>query len=55
MVAGDRLLGDGARLFLRVSPHGTKTWLVEYEFHDRRRKFMWVKLCQERKATPATS
>jgi len=37
--AGDRLLGDGDGLFLRVRPHGTKTWVVEYEFHGRRRKY----------------
>ena len=34
----DRLLGDGNGLFLRVRPHGTKTWIVEYEFRARRRK-----------------
>ena len=28
----DRLLGDGDGLFLRVRPHGTKTWVIEYEF-----------------------
>ncbi|MFM2005036.1 MAG: hypothetical protein RLZZ09_691, partial [Pseudomonadota bacterium] len=27
----DRLLGDGDGLFLRVRPHGTKTWVIEYE------------------------
>jgi integrase len=35
----DRLLGDGAGLFLRIRPHGTKTWLVEYEFNGTRRKY----------------
>jgi len=28
----DRLIGDGDGLFLRVRPHGTKTWVIEYEF-----------------------
>ena len=38
----DRLLGDGDGLFLRVRhvrPHDTKTWVVEYEFQARRRKY----------------
>lgn len=35
----DRLLGDGNGLFLRVRPHGTKTWLVEYEFNGSRTKY----------------
>lgn len=35
----DRLLGDGDGLFLRVRPQGTKTWVVEYEFEARRRKY----------------
>lgn len=35
----DRLLGDGDGLFLRVRPHGTKTWLIEYEFSGRRTKY----------------
>jgi integrase len=35
----DRLLGDGDGLFLRVRPHGTKSWIIEYEFHGIRRKF----------------
>jgi hypothetical protein len=35
----DRLLGDGDGLFLRVRPHGTKTWLIEYEFQGRRTKY----------------
>jgi integrase len=34
----DRLLGDGDGLFLRIRPHGTKTWVVEYEFKGERRK-----------------
>ncbi|HKE41941.1 MAG TPA: integrase arm-type DNA-binding domain-containing protein [Casimicrobiaceae bacterium] len=34
----DRLLGDGDGLFLRIRPHGTKTWIVEYEFRGSRRK-----------------
>jgi integrase len=34
----DRLLGDGDGLFLRIRPHGTKTWVVEYEFRGIRRK-----------------
>jgi hypothetical protein len=35
----DRFLGDGDGLFLRVRPNGTKTWIVEYEFRSRRRKY----------------
>lgn len=35
----DRLLGDGDGLFLRVRPHGTKTWLIEYEFGGSRTKY----------------
>lgn len=35
----DRLLGDGDGLYLRVRPHGTKTWLVEYEFSGSRTKY----------------
>ena len=35
----DRLLGDGDGLFLRVRPHGTKTWVIEYEFHGTRTKY----------------
>jgi integrase len=35
----DRLLGDGDGLFLRIRPHGTKTWLIEYEFDGVRRKY----------------
>ena len=35
----DRLLGDGDGLFLRVRPHGTKTWVIEYEFEGRRTKY----------------
>lgn len=34
----DRLLGDGDGLFLRIRPHGTKTWVIEYEFKGERRK-----------------
>jgi integrase len=37
--ARDRLLGDGDGLFLRIRPHGTKTWVVEYEFKGERRKY----------------
>jgi hypothetical protein len=37
--AKDQILGDGDGLFLRVRPNGTKTWLVEYEFRARRRKY----------------
>jgi hypothetical protein len=33
----DRLLGDG--LFLHIRPQGTKTWLIEYEFGGKRRKY----------------
>lgn len=35
----DRLLGDGDGLFLRIRPQGTKTWLIEYEFGGKRRKY----------------
>ena len=35
----DRLLGDGDGLFLRVRPHGTKTWVIEYEFQGTRTKY----------------
>lgn len=35
----DRLLGDGDGLFLRICPQGTKTWLIEYEFGSKRRKY----------------
>jgi integrase len=35
----DRLLGDGDGLFLRVRPHGTKTWLIEYEHQGKRTKY----------------
>ena len=36
---GDRLLGDGDGLFLRIRPHGTKTWFIEYLFGSTRRKY----------------
>lgn len=36
---GDRLLGDGNGLFLRIRPHGNKTWVIEYEFKGRRTKY----------------
>ncbi len=36
---GDRLLGDGDGLFLRIRANGTKTWIIEYEFKGERRKF----------------
>ncbi len=35
----DRLLGDGDGLFLRVRPHGTKTWLIEYVFNSQHTKY----------------
>lgn len=35
----DRLLGDGDGLFLRVRAHGTKTWMIEYEFLGKRTKY----------------
>ncbi len=34
----DQLFGDGDGLFLRVRPHGMKTWVIEYVFQARRRK-----------------
>ncbi len=37
--ARDVLLGDGDGLFLRIRPHGTKTWVIEYEFRGVRRKY----------------
>lgn len=37
--ARDRLIGDGDGLFLRVRPHGKKTWVIEYEFQGRRTKY----------------
>ena len=33
-----RLLGDGDGLFLRIRPHGTKTWVIEHDFKGTRRK-----------------
>ena len=38
-IGRDRLLGDGDGLFHRIRPHGTKTWLIEYEFKGVRRKY----------------
>ena len=35
----DRLLGDGDGLFLRIRPHGTKTWVIEYQFEGKRTKY----------------
>lgn len=35
----DRLLGDGDGLFLRIRPHGTKTWVIEYLFNGKRTKY----------------
>lgn len=35
----DRLIGDGDGLFLRVRPHGTKTWVIEYLHQGRRTKY----------------
>lgn len=37
--ARDRLLGDGDELFLRMRTHGTKIWLIEYQFRGVRRKY----------------
>ena len=34
----DQLFGDGDGLFLRVRPHGMKTWVIEDIFQARRRK-----------------
>ena len=34
----DRVLGDGDGLFLRIRPHGTRTWLIDYLFEGSRRK-----------------
>src|SRR5208282_968264 len=36
---GDRLLGDGDGLYLRIRPSGTKTWFIEYEFNKQRRTY----------------
>lgn len=35
----DRLLGDGGGLFLRIRTHGTRTWMIEYVFEGKRRRF----------------
>lgn len=35
----DRFIGDGDGLSLRVRPHGTKTWVIEYEHQGRRTKY----------------
>ena len=35
----DRILGDGAGLFLRIRAHGTRTGVIEYLFEGARRKF----------------
>lgn len=35
----DRMLGDGDGLFLRIRPNGTRTWMIEYLFEGRRRKY----------------
>jgi hypothetical protein len=35
----DRLLGDGDVLFLMERLHGTKTWVIEYEFQGRCTKY----------------
>jgi len=37
--ARDRLVGDGDGLYLRVRPHGTKTWVIEYELQGKRTKY----------------
>jgi len=34
----DKLPGDGDGLLLRITPRGTKTWIIDYEFHSRHRK-----------------
>lgn len=34
----DKLPGDGDGLLLRITPRGTKTWIIDYEFQSRRRK-----------------
>ena len=36
---GDKLLGDGDGLFMRIRPNGTKTWIIEYEFLGKRTKY----------------
>ena len=43
--ARDRLLGDGDGLFLRIRPHGTKTWVIEYEFRVRCRQGSVPEFC----------
>ena len=35
----DRLLADGDGLSLRIRPNGTKTWIIEYVFDKKRRKY----------------
>ena len=35
----DRLLGDGDGLSLRIRANGTRTWMIEYLFEGKRRRF----------------
>lgn len=35
----DRMIGDGDGLYMRIRPHGAKTWVVEYQFMGRRTKY----------------
>jgi len=38
-IGRDRLPGNGYGLVLRIRPHGTKTWVVEFEFKGARQKY----------------
>ena len=44
--ARDRRSGDGDGLFLRIRPHGTKTWVIEYEFRVRCRSFAYLLIAE---------
>lgn len=35
----DRMIGDGDGLYMRIRPHGAKTWVVEYQHMGRRTKY----------------
>jgi len=35
----DRMIGDGDGLYMRIRPHGAKTWVVEYQFMGKRTKY----------------
>lgn len=35
----DRMIGDGDGLYMRIRPHGAKTWVIEYQFMGKRTKY----------------